>query len=98
MDHETTIPREVLEQVVERYNDLLALKSQQHAIMAQMIRGCVTAIDRKATGWPWPTAQQKAEVEHDRERAMLHLQWLATQLELDAGVDLVSPAATIISQ
>lgn len=26
------------------------------------------------------------------------VEWLATQLELDAGVDLVPPAATIISQ
>lgn len=90
---ETTVPREKVVQIVESYRQLLHLKIEQHATMALMIRGCIAKIRqdyketpayRRAQGL---TASNVAMREHKREQdmAFLHLEWLATQLENEAG-------------
>lgn len=93
MSDETTVPREKVIQLAESYRQLMHLKIEQHATMALMIRGCIAKIRqdgrdspayRRASGF---TAGNAALREHKREQAMafLHLEWLATQLENEAG-------------
>jgi hypothetical protein len=105
MSDSTTVPRELVEELARGVHALLDMKQRQHATMAHMLRGCLAKIRedprqsyiyRKAQGF---TAEAQALKEHKIEvaQAFLHLEWLATQLENDAGdhVDLVHPAVTI---
>lgn len=91
MTRSTTIPREKVEQLAAGYKELMALKDTQAGTMAEMIRGCVQAIRladnpnsapkvRRAEGWIARGAATK-EVYADKARALLYLEWLATQLE-----------------
>ena len=88
---DTTIPREKVEQLAANIHELLALKDNQAGTMAEMIRGCIAAIRqgddpnsspkvRRAEGWIARGAATK-EVRNDKARALLYLEYLATQLE-----------------
>lgn len=98
----TTVPRETLVQVVESYNQLLDLKVKQAALMAEMIRGCISTLQcdpkdtrayRMAQGF---SAEAKATKEHreNQKKAWLYLQHVATMLEDMSGRPDVSVKGT----
>ncbi len=105
MDGEATtvlaaIPRDVVENIARNYRELEALRRQQSATQAKMIRACLAAFEQTTE-----QAQRKLErerrhlpphkqrvamhepsklVRDDKLRAKLHLEALATMLENEA--------------
>lgn len=102
MTDETTVPRQVLERVAAGYHELVALKVRQAATQAELIRGCVAELRSDPNTYRLrghetysEAARIRQENRENKALALLYLEWLATNLEREAGVDLGAPAVTI---
>lgn len=93
----TTVPDDRLHQVAASWRELKALQARQKLLQAEMIRRCVHQLRQDVTtyrvrGFETTTRRREivAENKENRERALLYLDWLATQLEKDAGKEMLS--------
>jgi hypothetical protein len=93
----TTVPDDRLHQMAASWRELQALQARQKLTQAELLRGCVhqlrqDVITYRARGNETIARRREiiAENKENRERALLYLDWLATQLEKDAGKEMLS--------
>ena len=84
----TTVPREKVVAIAENVRELHELFRQQKATQAELIRWCVQELradtnTHRLRGFEdWHTKRQIiAENRENKAKALLYLEWLATQLE-----------------
>lgn len=73
------IPHATVIQIAENIREVLALKDKQAATMALMIRSCLAALRKTPTSRD--DAAKRKQIKDDRAKALLYLEYLATQLE-----------------
>ncbi len=98
----TTVPRETLVAVAESFHQLRALEAKRAATQAELIRWCVKILRADPNTYRIrgheTYADKSRKIKENRENkklALLYLEWLATGMEREGGVDLALPTVTI---
>lgn len=76
-----TVPRETVVTIADNFCQLMDLKQRQAVTQAKLIRWCVRVIRKRHQPVPFPDHRNRVKLTNDRDLALLHLEWLATQLE-----------------
>lgn len=82
------VPFDKVEQLAKNIRELRELERKQKAIQAELIRGCVIQLRANPREYRlrgFETATERARIIKEnlanRDKAILYLEWLATQLE-----------------
>lgn len=82
------VPFAKVEELAKHFRDLIALKQRQQATQAELIRGCVIYLridprNHRLRGYESSVERARIIKENNdnKAKAILYLEWLATQLE-----------------
>ena len=86
----TTVPRAKVEALAANIKELFNLKAHQSQIQAKLIRWCVQAMTREPRGHfdYHQDRKERKEIKENKAKALLYLDWLATQMENNASGNL----------
>ena len=82
MEDKPPVPHAKVDQIAKAFHELMTLKDRQASTMAELLRHCTAALRR--TPGPFDDAAKRREIAADKRKALLYLDYLATQLENQA--------------